>query len=539
MAERLSETTGPITSYFHAQDYLSHHALRYIDMLNTTKEKTGVPQLSELLSLEHKKLDYERLPEGTYPVDGSFFHLEGYTFAHKDSKDPQRVIEELPDGSLRQHIYFSRGISQDVIIDRATGEPLRDSRYYDAELNQPIPEHIEVWGVGHLVLDEENGRWIEAEPVVIHNVNDEPQMCAPSMYFADGVFHMIIQGACFSDNHPVYHLTSTNGTDFYPKRKLLQPIFGTSESGVYDVDILNDNGKFFVVYSAMEPMGPHRKAVNEIHLAYIPSLTGEEEAERMVELADGLWVRVVKLDEGKYGYFMVDDIENASRIVRLDDGTCMRLRSEKDDFSSPLIYSDGTWILSDKHITVDWESDGYETSPQPGTPIVRYTDIPGHNPHPPVRQADETDSQRSERELLESNFEWGLEGMQILRLPNGLYALLGVCFLASEPIGSRQRAFMAVSDNVTGPYLPLGLLVEPREDSDWGDGENGHASAEIIGDNLYILYQARKPSLNDAPLTERLEARWQLGEAVCSISELCRQAELALEKRMGRVLRTV
>jgi hypothetical protein len=534
MAERLSETTGDITLYDLSQDFLAHHALRWIEMLNVTEKKTGVPPLSELLTLDHKKLDIERLPEGTHPVDGRYFHLEGYTFDHKDSKDPQRVIEELPDGRTRQHIYFSRGISQDVIIDRATGEPIKDPRYYDSETNQPVPQHIEVWGVGHLIADDESGRWAEAEPVVIHDVNDEPQMCAPSMYFTGGVFHMIIQGACFSDNHPVYHLTSTNGTDFYPQRKLLKPIFGTSESGVYDVDILNDDGKFFIVYSAMEPMGPHRKAVNEIHLAYIPSITGEEEAERMVELSDGLWVRVVKLGESKYGYFTTDDTENTSRIVRLNDGICMRLRSEKDGSSRPLIYSDGVWVLPDEAVNMDWVNEGFETSPQPGTPIVRYTDIPGHNPHPPVRQADETDSQRIERELLESNFEWGLEGMQILRLPNDLYALLGVCFLSNEPIGSRQRAFMAISDKITGPFLPLGLLVEPKEDNGWGDGENGHASAEIIGDKLHILYQARKPSLNDAPLAERLEARWQLGEAICDLPELCRLAETALEERAER-----
>lgn len=507
--EAIADTSPPF--YLAQYDYTGAQ-MRLIESPALDKHDEIFPKLSELINVAHNKLDITWMPEGSEMLEG-WFHLEGHSFTHKDSKDPQILIESKPDGKNRYHIYFSRGVAHDIIT-----EPDRDG---------PTLVDVERWEVGHLIADSPDGPWTEIETAKMHDVTDKPQMCAPSVFYDEGIFHMVIQGACFFDNHPIYHFTSLNGTDFHLNRKLLSPLYGTTESGLYDVDVINDDGRYFVVYSAMAPMdaeNPDRKAINEIHLAHIPSLNAKEEAERLVELDDGLWVRVVRLGDREYGYYLMDDNENTSRIIKMGDGTCVKLSPNADDATMPLVYSQGEWKRTDVDMATVREHTGFLTSPQPGTPIISYQDIPGHNPHPPLVQVDESEDQRIEREKLEANFEWGLEGMQLLRLPNGLYALLGVCFLSDEPVGSRQRAFMAVSDKITGPFTPLGLLVAPQEDRGWGDGENGHASAEIIGDKLYILYQGRKPFRNDSPLADKLDARWQLGAAVCDVNELCRLA---------------
>jgi hypothetical protein len=86
-------------------------------------------------------------------------------------------------------------------------------------------------------------------------------------------------------------------------------------------------------------------------------------------------------------------------------------------------------------------------------------------------------------------YEWGLEGAQLLELPDGRVLLNAVCFLADGAPGSRQRVFFAIAATPDGPYELLGPVLDssPTEAS----GENGHATAVIDGDELALFIQQR------------------------------------------------
>jgi hypothetical protein len=84
------------------------------------------------------------------------------------------------------------------------------------------------------------------------------------------------------------------------------------------------------------------------------------------------------------------------------------------------------------------------------------------------------------------DYEWGLEGSQLIELPNGRILLNAVCFLPDGPEGERQRVFFALADTVLGPYRTIGPVVP----TPFG-GENGHASGWCDGNRLRLLYQSR------------------------------------------------
>ncbi len=111
-------------------------------------------------------------------------------------------------------------------------------------------------------------------------------------------------------------------------------------------------------------------------------------------------------------------------------------------------------------------------------------------------------------QLDSKNYEWGLEGAQLIELPNGKILLNAVCFLSSGEPGTRQRVFFATSDQAEGPYTPLGTVLEPL-DKGWGEGENGHATAIILNNKLELMYQARYADSN-----------WRYGLAEIDINSL-------------------
>lgn len=100
--------------------------------------------------------------------------------------------------------------------------------------------------------------------------------------------------------------------------------------------------------------------------------------------------------------------------------------------------------------------------------ILDHEDIPHHNPrhHP--------------------DYEWGLEGPQIVQLADGKVLLNATCFLPSGPRGSRQRVFFAIADSIQGPYRSLGPVMDPTE-----PGENGHSTVMVQGNELTLFYQSR------------------------------------------------
>ncbi len=123
--------------------------------------------------------------------------------------------------------------------------------------------------------------------------------------------------------------------------------------------------------------------------------------------------------------------------------------------------------------------------------ILRHAEIPHHN------------------QLDHEDYEWGLEGSQLVALPSGRIFLNAVCFLPQARPGERQRIFFAAGEKVTGPFRTLGPIFD-RLSGDWEPGENGHASALIRGDELYLFYQARSLALG----------RWRWGLATVAVSEL-------------------
>jgi len=108
------------------------------------------------------------------------------------------------------------------------------------------------------------------------------------------------------------------------------------------------------------------------------------------------------------------------------------------------------------------------------------------------------------------DYEWGLEGSQLIPLPSGNILLNAVCFLPQGKRGQRQRVFFAAAKDPLGPYTTLGPVIEPYGD-DWEGGENGHATGIIVGDVLYLYYQSRAFSERN---------RWCYGLAVFKVAEI-------------------
>ncbi len=115
------------------------------------------------------------------------------------------------------------------------------------------------------------------------------------------------------------------------------------------------------------------------------------------------------------------------------------------------------------------------------------------------------------------DYEWGIEGPQLVELPNGQILLNATCFVEEGPRGERQRVFFALAKEVKGPYISLGPVLPTTTEQMplWENGENGHASAIVHENELYLFYQARsKASPNPN------ENNWRYGIAVFDLKDL-------------------
>jgi hypothetical protein len=120
------------------------------------------------------------------------------------------------------------------------------------------------------------------------------------------------------------------------------------------------------------------------------------------------------------------------------------------------------------------------------------------------------------------DYEWGIEGPQLVELPNGKVLLNATCFIEEGRFGTRQRVFFALADKPEGPYTSLGPVL-PTTTGDWPaweNDENGHASAIICNDELYLFYQARS---QDNPNAK--ENNWRYGIAVFRLEDIERAAQ--------------
>ncbi|MBL8790267.1 MAG: hypothetical protein JNM45_07195 [Rhizobiales bacterium] len=106
--------------------------------------------------------------------------------------------------------------------------------------------------------------------------------------------------------------------------------------------------------------------------------------------------------------------------------------------------------------------------------ILDHADVPHHNAreHP--------------------DYEWGIEGAQLIELPDGRIMLNATCFLPEGARGNRQRVFFAIADRPEGPYRSLGPVLDPGE-----AGENGHSTALVTGEEVTLFYQSRKCDTNN------------------------------------------
>ena len=116
-------------------------------------------------------------------------------------------------------------------------------------------------------------------------------------------------------------------------------------------------------------------------------------------------------------------------------------------------------------------------------------------------------------QVRDPDYEWGLEGPQLVALPGGTILLTAVCFLRGHRRGQRQRVLFAVADQPLGPYRVLGPLIEPVD----GAGENGHGCAVVDGGRLHLVYQERAG-----------EGRpWHIRQAVADLSGLSSLSDLS------------
>jgi len=122
------------------------------------------------------------------------------------------------------------------------------------------------------------------------------------------------------------------------------------------------------------------------------------------------------------------------------------------------------------------------------------------------------------------HYEWGLEGANLVQLDEGLYLMLGVCFLEKprEHAGTRQRVFFAVSRDPFGTFVPIGTPLPPHRYSE-GEGENGHPDAMVDGETLCLVYQERAGEGQP----------WHLRSAQFDLASLRIQATEMLKERDG------
>ena len=114
------------------------------------------------------------------------------------------------------------------------------------------------------------------------------------------------------------------------------------------------------------------------------------------------------------------------------------------------------------------------------------------------------------------DYEWGIEGPQVLELPDGRVLLNATCFIEEGRRGTRQRVFFALASDVRGPYTSIGPVLTITEDTaEWENGENGHASVIMHEGLLYLFYQARSKT-EEAPQANR----WRYGIAVFDPSDI-------------------
>lgn len=117
--------------------------------------------------------------------------------------------------------------------------------------------------------------------------------------------------------------------------------------------------------------------------------------------------------------------------------------------------------------------------------ILSHEQVPDHNQHD------------------DPAYEWGLEGAQLVELPDGRVLLNAVCFMAAADSGNRQRVFFALAPEPAGPYEVVGSVLDPPD----GAGEVGHATVVIHDGELTLFFQERA-----------IDGPWRYGVATAALA---------------------
>jgi hypothetical protein len=128
----------------------------------------------------------------------------------------------------------------------------------------------------------------------------------------------------------------------------------------------------------------------------------------------------------------------------------------------------------------------FQKVPQPDVYLARSTSGSWFGPWERMGKILDHDEVPHHNSRDHDDYEWGIEGPQLVELPDGRVMLNATCFLPEGPRGCRQRVFFAVADQIEGPYRSIGPVLEPGQ-----AGENGHSTVLIEGDEIKLFYQSR------------------------------------------------
>jgi hypothetical protein len=128
----------------------------------------------------------------------------------------------------------------------------------------------------------------------------------------------------------------------------------------------------------------------------------------------------------------------------------------------------------------------FEKVPQPDIYLARSTSGTWFGPWERMGKILDHDELPHHNSRDHHDYEWGIEGPQLVELPDGRVMLNATCFLPEGARGCRQRVFFAVADRVEGPYRSIGPVLDPGQ-----PGENGHSTVVVEGNELRLFYQSR------------------------------------------------
>jgi hypothetical protein len=286
-------------------------------------------------------------------------------------------------------------------------------------------------------------------PAAVDDVKD------PCPVFDGRLWHLFgSAGTTTSETWSIFHATAT---DIYGLWVEHEPIaLAVRGSGVAAPGVIFEDGVFhmFIQTEFMKPGGRCEHAVSEdgfhwsVLGAAMVALPGTGE--------DGIYDPHPAVVRGKR-YIVYSGMPPFVRVPQPD---VYLARSQSDSWFGP------------------WKRVGK---------ILDHNDLPHHN----ARQ--------------HPDYEWGIEGAQLVELPDSRILLNATCFLPDGPRGSRQRVFFAVADHIEGPYQTVGPVLDPGE-----PGENGHSTVVIDGSQLTLFYQCRRAMTGH---------RWRYGIAKCDLTK--------------------